>query len=388
MQVFKTFLKVLKKNMGMSFMYIAIFMTISFMMSGTASKDNAFEASKLDIMIADIDNSEASRALASYISENHNIVDTETDNDKVLDSLYYRTLDIVVTITGDYSERLSKGETEGLIETKSIEGTYSQAYFENELNLYIGTVSAYIKGGAEISQSLEKAQTAMHTETQVNMVSFDEESSTGFSDDIAFYFQYLAYILISIMITSLCPTLLTMTDREIGRRTSCSCMTLTSRMLQLTAGTSVYTLIVFAVVFIGAAVMFSDELFTQYGMLALLNAFSYLLVSMAVTLLVAIFAPGKAAVSMIANVLGLGMSFLCGVFVPQNMLGETVTNIGRFLPAYWFVRGNNMLAGLCGEIYHTDDFMVCIGIQLAFAAALLCVTLLVSKTKQTSKSVA
>lgn len=388
MQVFKTFLKVLKKNMGMSFMYIAIFMTISFMMSGTASKDNAFEASKLDIMIADMDNSEASRALASYISENHNIIDTETDSDKVLDSLYYRTLDVVVTITEDYSERLSKGETEGLIETKSIEGTYSQAYFENELNLYIGTVSAYIKGGAEISQALEKAQTAMHTETNVNMVSFDEKSSTGFSDDIAFYFQYLAYILISVMITSLCPTLLTMTDREIGRRTNCSCMTLTSRMLQLTAGTSVYTLIVFAVVFIGAAVMFSDELFTQYGMLALLNAFSYLLVSMAVTLLVAIFAPGKAAVSMIANVLGLGMSFLCGVFVPQNMLGETVTNIGRFFPAYWFVKGNNMLAGLCGEIYHTGDFMVCIGIQLAFAAALLCVTLLVSKTKQTSKSVA
>ncbi len=387
MQVFKTFLKVLKKNMGVSMIYIIIFMVIAYMMSTASSDKKEYEASKLDVGIIDMDNSDESKALSDYISDNHNLVEIENDKDEMLDSLYYRTVDVIITINEGYSEKLAGGETDGLITSRSIEGTYSESYFENQLNRYLGVVSAYVKGGSTIEDAVTKASELMEKEISVNVVSFNEESETEFSNSMASYFQYLAYILISIMITSLCPTLLTMTHKEIGNRTNCSCMTVTSRMMQLTAGTAVYTLLVFGIIFAGAAFMFGKELFTTYGLLALLNSFVYLIVSMAITLLISVFAPGKNAVSMIANVLGLGMSFLCGVFVPQYLLSDAVIGFGRFLPAYWFVKANNMLAGFSYEVYSVSKFMTCIGIQLAFAIAVLCVTLLVSKTKQTSKSI-
>ena len=234
MQVFKTFLKVLKKNMGVSMMYIIIFMVIAYMMSTASSDNKEYKASKLDVGIIDMDNSDESIALSDFISENHNLIKIENNKDAMLDSLYYRTVDVIITINEGYSEKLASGETDGLITSRSIEGTYSESYFVNQLNRYFSVISAYVKADSTIEYAITKSSELMEEEVRVDVVSFSEESETGYTNDMASYFQYLAYILISIMITSLCPTLLTMTHKEIGNRTSCSCMTVTSRMLQLT----------------------------------------------------------------------------------------------------------------------------------------------------------
>jgi ABC-2 type transport system permease protein len=119
----------------------------------------------------------------------------------------------------------------------------------------------------------------------------------------------------------------------------------------------------------------------------MLNGFVYLIFATMLTILISVIAPGNKAVDMIANVISLGMSFVCGVFVPQSLLSGTVLNIGKFLPAYWYVRANNMLAGSSGEIFGMGKYMTCIGIELAFSIAMFCVTLLVAKTKRSSKSV-
>ena len=80
---------------------------------------------------------------------------------------------------------------------------------------------------------------------------------------------------------------------------------------------------------------------------------------------------------MISNILGLGMSFLCGIFVPQSMLGEKVLAIGRFLPAYWNVRIVNMLAPYADDALSMRTYWMCIGIQLLFFVVLFTVYLVV-----------
>ena len=68
---------------------------------------------------------------------------------------------------------------------------------------------------------------------------------------------------------------------------------------------------------------------------------------------------------MIANILGLGMSFLCGIFVPQAFLGNTVLAIGRFLPAYWYVRITNMFGSYANDVFSASTYWMCIGACLA-----------------------
>ena len=89
----------------------------------------------------------------------------------------------------------------------------------------------------------------------------------------------------------------------------------------------------------------------------------------------------KRAINIATNIIGLGMSFLCGVFVPQELLSEKVLDVSRFLPAYWYVRTNDMLAGISGEIFSTSSYLTYIGIQLLFAAFLFISYILISRIR-------
>ena len=44
--------------------------------------------------------------------------------------------------------------------------------------------------------------------------------------------------------------------------------------------------------------------------------------------------------------MALGTSFLCGVFVPLNMLPNIVVFIGHLLPTYYYVKTNDLLSGI------------------------------------------
>lgn len=387
MQVFKTFMKVTKKRLHISMIYIIIFVVICVAMTLSSSSTNEFKDSKLDISITDLDNSEASSALADYISRSNKIVKLGEGKDKALDALYYRRADIILTINEGYSEKLEKGDTEGLFSDYRIPGSYSAELFDSQLNQYIGMVTACTAGGSSLEEACEKAAELSDTEIEVETVSFGKNINADYNDDIAAFFQYLSYILIVTLIAGLCPTLLLMMSRDIRNRTNCSCITVTSQMSQIVLGTVIFVLGLYLLLMGVAAVLFKDMLFNEKGLLAMLNGFVFLIFGMMLTLLIAVIAPSANVINMIANVVSLGMSFLCGVFVPQSLLSGVVLNIGKFLPAYWYVRANNMLAGANGEIFSSKEFMMCIGIELAFSAALFCVTLIAAKTKQSSKSI-
>lgn len=387
MQVFKTFMKVTKKKLHISMIYIVIFVAICVAMTLTSSSTNEFTDSKLDISITDLDNSEASKALADYIARSNKIVDLGEGKDKALDALYYRRADIILTINEGYSEKLVKGETEGLFSDYRIPGSYSAELFDSQLNQYISMVTACTAGGSSLEEACEKAAELSAAEIEVETVSFGKNINADYDDDIAAFFQYLSYILIVTLISGLCPTLLIMMSRDIRNRTNCSCITVTSQMSQIVLGTVIFVLGLYLLLMGVAAVLFGDMLFNEKGLLAMLNGFVFLIFSMMLTLLIAVIAPSSNVINMIANVISLGMSFLCGVFVPQSLLSGVVLNIGKFLPAYWYVRANNMLAGSNGEIFSSKEFMLCIGIELAFSVVLFCVTLIAAKTKQSSKSI-
>ncbi len=72
------------------------------------------------------------------------------------------------------------------------------------------------------------------------------------------------------------------------------------------------------------------------------------------------------------------------MFVPQEYLGEGVITAAHFLPAYWFIKANNMLAGSGGEVFKSSEYLLCIGIQVLFAAALFSLVLLFARLKRKS----
>ena len=80
----------------------------------------------------------------------------------------------------------------------------------------------------------------------------------------------------------------------------------------------------------------------------ILNMLVYACVALSLAFLVSKLTQSEQILSMCANVISLGMAFLCRIFVPREFLSDTVMAIAHFLPAYWYANatGTRPPAGL------------------------------------------
>lgn len=386
MQVFKTFMKVAMTKMPTMLMYTVIFFIINVMMiSSFAKDDNMYKSTQLKICIVNEDNTPASEALVDYIGKIHKIVDIETDKDTILDALYYGRVNYVLTIKEGYAEKLANGEKDNLFSNNTVPGVYATELIDSQLNNYINVVSSYITGGNSLDDAVSKAGTALSQEVSVTINTFSTFEGDGYSVGSYYFMQYLPYIFISIMISAFCPVLLVMNKKEIRNRTNCSAITNSKQTFQTMLGLGILCMSVWLVFMIGHGILYSFDV-NEKIMLAVLNSFVFLLISAGLTLFLSVLITSRKAVDIIANTISLGMSFLCGIFVPQNLLGDGVLSAARFLPAYWYVKANDMLAGMSDETYDPSKFLLYVGIQALFALVFFSLTLLISRLKIRSKN--
>jgi len=155
--------------------------------------------------------------------------------------------------------------------------------------------------------------------------------------------------------------------------------------MQLFCATGTLTAAIWLVFQILGVACYGGEMFSKTGLLAMLNSFIFMVVAVGITVLIAQFGiAGDDVCSMIGNTVSLGMAFLCGVFVPQDLLGEGVLKAASFLPAYWLVRANNMLFGLSDEGYSLGKYLSYLGIEALFAVVLFAAAAVVAKVKRQS----
>lgn len=384
MQVFKAFMKIVLKRISTPIMYIGIFIIISVMMIDSGAQSEAkYKDQKLSISVIDLDNSKASQSLIDFLSEKNKVKKIEYDKDKILSNIYYQNTDYVLTINENYEENLAAGKIDNLFTNYSSNGSFGSMLGDRQVNRYISVVSSYLKSGMEFSEALEKSEALVTEEIEVNIENFkDDKSENPFSGNIHYYFQYMPYIFLAILITALSPTLLVLNRKEIRDRTNASCMSTTKQTLQTTLGSVIYALSIWLVFMIAFVILCGGDIFYKEYAYAIINSFVFLIISLSIAMLAAQLIKSEQTSSMIANVVGLGMSFICGVFVPMEVLSDSVLTAAHFLPAYWFIKANNMLAGV--DAFVSSEYMICIGIQLLFAIALFSLVFASARFKRQS----
>lgn len=386
MQVFKAFFKVLKTKLPTAMIYIWVLIVILIFMVNSSQKEKSFEASRLKVCVFDEDETEASRALTEYIGKNHDLVSLENDEDVILDSLYYGNVKYVLTIKEGYGEKLAESDTDELFTNYHVHDSYDAVLLSDMLDEYVRTVNAYITGGVELPTAIKSAEEALSHETRVEIETFGNKNNAGnavFSDTVGQYFNFLPYVILSVIVSSIGPVLSTMNRKEIRYRTICSCVKSSAHTWQILAGSAVFIVGIWLVFMIVGAV-FDGQMFSGRSWIAVLNSFLFTLISADIAILISSFDISDNASNIINQVLGLGMSFLCGVFVPQSLLGDGVISAARFLPAYWYVRANNMLTG--EEVFDSSKLVGFLAIEAAFVVSLAVFTLLVRRLKYNAAS--
>ncbi len=376
MQVFKTFMKVLRRKLLPTLVYISLFIAISAAMTKYAAYENFTEV-KLNICIFDEDATPESGQLAEFIGENHNIIPPVSDRDMLIDRLYYEDIDFAFIIKKGYSEKLAAGETDGLFESLDVHKSYSSSLMEQFLNEYITAVNSYKAGGAPLDEAIAMAREALSEKTEVSIAA--DENDHGYSMDFSEYFTYMPYILLSVMVSTLSPVLMSMNRKDIRSRTNCSSIKNTSYTVEIFLGSIIFVITVWLIFFI-TGIFLCGGLYQGRAWTAVLNSFIFAIISAAIAILLSLFDISINALNLINQMISLGMSFFCGIFVRQSLLGEGVLRAARFLPAYWYIKANDMLCGR--ELYSASQVTVCLLIEAAFAAAIIMPALLIRKIKR------
>ena len=115
-----------------------------------------------------------------------------------------------------------------------------------------------------------------------------------------------------------------------------------------------------------------------------INSFVFLLVSVGITYLISFLAYNPNILNMWSNVIGLCMSFLCGVFIPMEFLGKNVIKAAHFLPAYWYIRTDELCTQYTGTSGELKTYAMYLEIQLLFAFAAFSAALVISRYKKDS----
>jgi len=131
-----------------------------------------------------------------------------------------------------------------------------------------------------------------------------------------------------------------------------------------------------------AVIMYNTDFFSMKGLLYVSNSVVFLLIAMSIVYFISYFVQSTSTLSMISNVLGLGLSFLGGIFVPLEFMSSGVVAFAKFLPTYWYVKANQIVDTYTGTSEQINTFLSYIGIESIFALAIFSAALAASKLKK------
>ncbi len=386
MPVFKAYLKVIRRNIPAMLIYVGVFMFLILLLTMLypAPPTDEFSAARPRIAVINDDaNGSVAAGLTGYLAETCEIIDLPSTNDALQDALFFRDIEYAVHIPAGFSASLLQGNENAKVEKSSVPDSTTAVYVERFVERYLAAASRYtlVKPPLDFADINSHVRADLAQESQVELV----EGAPADYSKITYYFNFLSYTLLALIFLGVSTVMLTFTSQDLYRRTIISPLTLVQLNGQLILCHVLFTLTVWALPAIASLII--GDISTEGPQIALmaLNALVFAATALSISYLISLFVRNANIQQAIVNVMALGSSFLGGVFVPQSLMGETVTTIARFTPTYWYVRGNNSLSRLTSDFSNIPaSYLQGIVIQIGFMTAMFAVALVVSKQRRTS----
>ena len=377
MQVYKVFFQILNKQKGQIIMYLGIFMGIALAVSSQEGKSTevAFEASSYQFAVFDEDNSAVSKALVQYLETDNEKVTIADSKESIQDELYNRNVYSVLRIPEGFGDSLRDEEVKK-IDITSVPGTVYKETFESLTTQYITVLRGYLAGGFTEEEAIKKAGSVDNSEISVAV----EGGSSTKHSSVYFFFAYVPYILLSLCIVGISPVLVVFHKKDVRDRIQCSSYSLMKTNRELILGTVTAGLLFGVLYFLCSLIGAGGAVISVKGVLACINMFAFLFVALGIVFLLGQVLKKTTAISMVSNVLALGMSFLTGIFVPLEFLGDGIIQLAHFLPSYWYILGVRLIDTYTEGADLTLLWQY-VGIQLLFVAAIIAVGLAYSRIK-------
>ena len=346
MTVFKKYLKIANTYTLMILAYTAIFLGLANFAGTYNSTSTDYESMDVKVAIINRDgNTELIKGFKEYIKDHGELVNLKDDDEALRDALFYRTVDYIMIIPDNYSNDFIEGKNVS-IETMELPDSYSSIYSKNLLNKYLNTANIYLKAGVSDTDLTKLIKKDLNKNIDVDML--DKQNDVDFSMPMTYY-NFSNYMLITITMVIITMVMVSFNEEKIKRRNLISPVSYKSMNRQLMLGNYTVGLAIWLLYVGFSFILYSDAMMTPNGALLVINSLVLMIFIQAFSFMIAKFTSNREILSGVGNVFGLGSSFICGAFVPQNMLSPFVLGMAKFLPSYWFIKANN-------EIIKLTDF--------------------------------
>lgn len=346
MQVFKVSLKILKKNLPSLLIYLIVFLVLSVIFSSVAKEQESeysdFETLKTSVAFFQDESTPLVEAFKDELSKSAIFVETKDDYDAIMDALYFRSVSYVIRIPEGFTEKIMNGEDVQL-EKRTVAGSISNTYTDLAINNYFNTARLYISQEPDLSQEELASKVALSLDHKTEITVDKSSISTDTFGYGKFFFNYLAYSLVSILITGTSIVMIVWKNQELYRRTEVSPLKRGTINMGKLLALALFTVMTWFILVVAYFFLSGKFAFDIQLVLYLANSFVFAFMALWLSFLIGTLLKSRNAISAASNVLSLGPSFISGVFVPQELLGQNVLSIAKFTPTYWYVTANNMI---------------------------------------------
>ena len=375
MTIFKTFLKLVNKNKSHLILYTALLIAFTCI---TLSSDQAninYVDAKPDVIIVDKDNSKLSNNLKSYFKQNSNLRE-EVDN--IEDELFYRFSSYVIYIPEGFEQSVIDGNIKE-IEYKSI-SDYEANLANILLNQYLSALDIYKDIDTNIDDLINHIDKSL--DNQVNVV----VNSTLNTNELAkagFYYSFMNYSLLSGCIYVLVVIISIFREKNILKRNVISSMNYNKLNNKLLLASVLFGTIIWILYVLLSFVIVGNIMFTSNCICMIILSFIFLIYCLSIGFLIANVINSKNAINGIINVVALGTSFLCGVFVNIEFLPSSVLNISKMIPNYYYIDAINKLTSIESISFDTlKPLLSNVIVLILFSLIFISLSMFISKKKR------
>lgn len=381
MTVFKNYLKISKKYIPMIIMYTVIFtfFAVAATSANSSGSGASFAITKPNVAIINKDKDTVLiNSFTKYIKGNADIVKIDDNEQALKDALFFREADYILIVPKNFTSDFMAG-LKPKIETMKIPDSSSATYLSMLLNRYLNIANIYVKSGMNEKQISTAIAVDLNKTTKVDLLG---KESTSKLESASYFFNFANYTLLAVCVSVVAMIMNAFNKSTIKRRNIVSGVPYAKVGRQLFLGNLVIMTLIWLAYVVISLMLYGSAMLEPAGLLMILNSFVFSITVLAIGFLVGMLVKSKEAINGIINVIALGSSFICGAFVPQQFLGDFVLSISRILPSYWYIKNNNIIAGI--SLVNNDTLQpIFVNMLIVFGFGILffCITNVVNRYK-------
>ncbi len=373
MTVFKYFIKSALRLKWVIIGYTIIFFILSVLNgANTESKEIVFMETNLDIGVVDRSNSQLSEGLIQYLDINNTITKMDNDMDYIKEQIFLEVVDLVIIIPEDFKTLVE--DKQKSLEIIRDDRKMGPLQIENEINKFLAFANAKYSDG---EFHLTEVNAALNKEVEVELLKgVNTSQSKGSTLWFKYYYNFTSYIIIAIYVAVMGLIMADFNNKNIQDRMKVSSKKLLKFNTEMYLGQVVIGLLITTVLVLGSIAMKGKHIGEVEFLKHVVNVYVFSFAILCFTFLINNITTSRFVINGISTVASLGTSFISGVLVPQEFLGEKVLAIAKFFPTYYFVRINNMSISSFSQIRYN------LLMQVLFGVVFLSIGLYFSKIKQ------